>query len=115
LVNARLITANKTTTGGATLILTEAMSLNRDCSPQGHIDAKIVAQPDHGAVSIQPGSAFPAYSPADPPYLCNARKSPATIVTYRATPGFTGQDTASIQLFFPDGRAPTILYHIDVR
>jgi hypothetical protein len=51
----------------------------------------------------------------DPPYLCNAKKSPATLITYRSAPDFTGKDTAAVQIFFPDGRAPTMLFHLEVR
>lgn len=115
LANARLITANKTTMAGATLMLASPMSLAKDCSPLGQVDAKIITPPDHGTVHIEQGMAFPSYTPGDAPYLCNARKGPATLITYRSAPGFSGQDAATVQIFFPDGNAPTILFHLDVR
>ncbi len=100
---------------GTTLMLASPQALARDCSPLGPVEAKVVTQPDHGTVAIAKGMAFSNYTPGDPPYLCNAKKSPATLITYRSAPGFSGQDTAAVQIFFPDGHAPTMLFHIDVR
>ena len=111
---ARLITANKTTTSGATLILASPAALAPDCSELGQVEARIVSGPEHGVVRIAKGTAFPNYAPGDPPYVCNARRSPATLITYRSEVGFVGEDTASVQIFFPDGRAPTLLVHITV-
>lgn len=115
LAAARMVTVNKTTTAGTTLMLTSVGSLNRDCTSRGQVTAKVVQAPDNGTVHIENGMAFPSYSPGDAPYLCNARKSPMTLITYRAEPGFTGQDTTSVQVFFPDGNAPTLLFHIAVQ
>jgi hypothetical protein len=115
LANAKMITVNKTTKTGTTLVLASPQSLAIDCSPLGEVDAKIIAPPDHGTVDIVKGMAFSNYTPGDPPYLCNAKKSPATLITYRSTPGFSGQDTVSVQIFFPEGRAPTVIFHLDVR
>lgn len=115
LAAARLVTVNKTTTAGATLMLTSVGSLNQDCTSRGQVTAKVVQAPDNGTVHIENGMAFPTYSPGDAPFLCNARKAPMTLISYRASPGFTGQDTTSIQVFFPDGNAPTFLFHIAVQ
>jgi hypothetical protein len=115
LANARMVSVNKTTTAGATLMLASPQALAKDCSPLGQVDAKVITPPDHGTISIEKGMAFPNYTPGDAPYLCNAKKSPATLITYRAVPGFSGQDTASVQIFFPDGHAPTMLFHLEVR
>jgi hypothetical protein len=115
MANARMITVTKTTMAGATLMLASPQALAPDCSPLGQVEAKVITPPDHGAVHIEQGMAFPNFSPGDPPYLCNARKSPATLITYRSAPGFSGQDTAAVQIFFPDGKAPTMLFHLNVQ
>ncbi|MGI4809552.1 MAG: hypothetical protein ACRYF2_15765 [Janthinobacterium lividum] len=115
LANAKTISVGKTTTTGATLILASPQSLARDCSPLGQVVAKVVTPPEHGTVAIEDSMAFSNYTPGDPPYLCNAKKSPATLITYRSASGFSKQDVASVQIFFPDGHAPTMLFHIDVR
>ncbi len=95
-------------------MLASLAALAPDCSALGQVEAKIVSGPEHGVVQITKGTAFPNYAPGDPPYVCNARRSPATLITYRSEVGFTGEDTASMQIFFPDGRAPTLLVHIAV-
>jgi hypothetical protein len=115
LATAKMITTNKTTTAGATLLLASPQALASDCTPLGQVDAKVMTPPDHGTIHIEKGMAFPHYAPGDPPYLCNTKKGPATLITYQAAPGFSGQDTAVVQIFFPDGNAPTILFHIAVR
>jgi hypothetical protein len=115
LAKAREIMMNKTTMAGATLLLASPASLNADCTPLGPVEAKVVTAPEHGKVRIAPGPAFPNYVPGDPPYACNAHRSPATIITYRAAPGFSGEDSTAVQIFFPDGDAPTVLFHIAVR
>ena len=115
LANARTISIGKTTTTEATLILASPQSLARDCSPLGHVDAKVITPPEHGTIAIQNSMAFSNYTPGDPPYLCNAKKSPATLITYKSSPGFTGQDATTVQIFFPDGHAPTMLFHINVQ
>jgi hypothetical protein len=59
--------------------------------------------------------AFSNDAPGDAPYVCNAQKSPATLITYSSALGFSGQDAAAVQLFFPDGQATAMLFHLDVR
>ncbi len=71
--------------------------------------------PDHGVVQIRQGVAYPRYVPGDPPFARNAIRSPATIITYRSSPGFSGEASDAVQIFFPDGDAPTVLFHIAVQ
>ena len=115
LATARSITVNKQTTAGARLILGSLQSLARDCSPLGVVEAKLLTPPANGTVRIEQGTAFSNFSAGDPPYACNSRRSPATVVSYQASPGFTGQDAAVVQIFFPDGNAPTMVFSIGVR
>jgi len=114
LAAAKLITVNRTTTAGATLNLAGPQALGPDCSPTGEVVVKVTAAPDHGTVHVEQGMIFSNYKPGDPPYLCNARKTPATLVSYRATAGFVGDDVAVIQIFFPNGQAPMVRYNITV-
>lgn len=115
LASADLITINKATTSGATLTLATPQALARDCSTLGTVTVKVVEAPDHGTIIVAPGTAFSNYVPGDAPYLCNARRTPATLLTYQPTPGFSGDDIAVVQIFFPDGKAPTDRFNIAVR
>jgi hypothetical protein len=115
LARAREIVMHKTTLAGETLLLASPASLAPDCTPLGAVEAKVVVPTDHGVVHVQQGTAFPHYVPGDPPFACNSIRSPATIITYRSSPGFAGEDTAAVQIFFPDGDAPTVLFHIAVQ
>nr|WP_294556203.1 hypothetical protein [uncultured Rhodopila sp.] len=115
LATARVVTVDKTIMAGQTLLLASPQSLARDCTPLGKVDAKVITPPENGTIHIDSGMAFPNFTPGDPPYLCNSKKLPATVISYRSTPGFSGRDTAVVQFFFPDGNAPTFLFHIAVR
>jgi hypothetical protein len=88
LAKAREIVMHKTMMAGATLLLASPQSLAPDCTPLGQVEAKVVVPPGHGR--------------------------PATIITYRSAAGFTGEDSAAVQIVFPDGDAPTVVFHIDV-
>lgn len=115
LMSASMITVRKTTTSGATLLLANLHSLNPDCTPIGPVEARIATPPAHGTVHIAMGTAFPSYVPGDPPYACNSRRLPATLISYQPTPGFTGQDVAVVETFFPSGRSPSLRFEITVR
>jgi hypothetical protein len=114
LATARLISVHKTTMAGETLLLASPQALAADCSPLGEVRAKVLTPPGNGTIHIAHGMAFSDFVPGDPPFLCNTRRTPATLITYRASPGFSGEDTAVVRIVFPDGRAPTILFHITV-
>ncbi len=89
-------------------------ALDRDCNPLGQIEVKVTSPPDHGTVHVTSGLNFSEHRPGDPPYFCDARRTPATIVTYQAAPAYTGSDVSVFQIFFPDGRAPTVRTDITV-
>jgi hypothetical protein len=114
LATASLISMHKTTMAGETLLLASPQALAADCSPLGAVGAKVLTPPRDGTLHIADGMAFSNFVPGDPPFLCNTRKTPATLITYRASPGFSGEDTAVVRIVFPDGRAPTIVFHITV-
>lgn len=114
LASARLIIVHRTTSAGATLLLASPQALDPSCAPLGDIVVKVTSAPDHGTVHVAAGSAYSNFQPGDPPFMCNARKSPATLITYQAAAGYTGPDVAVVRIFFPDGHAPTIRYDITV-
>lgn len=114
LAAAKLVTIHKTTTAGAPLGLAAPQALDRDCVPLGQVVVKVLTPPDHGTIHVGQGTVFSNYQPGDPPFPCNARKTPATLVSYHAADGFLGDDVAVIRIFFPDGRAPTVRYDITV-
>jgi hypothetical protein len=115
IANAQIVTVDKTTSAGSTLMLASPQSLARDCQTLGRVEAKVMTPPDHGTVHIEAGSAFPNFVPGDPPYACNGKRYPATLISYQSAADFTGQDSAVVQIFFPDGKAPTIRFQIAVR
>ena len=115
IASAKLVVVNKVALNGEQLNLSSYQSLAPDCTPLGHVATRITTQPAHGNLQIVDGSAFPNYSPGDPPYRCDGTKSPATLLSYRSVPGYVGLDTTVVEVFFPNGNAPTIRYNIMVK
>ncbi|GAB0118918.1 hypothetical protein Acid7E03_29900 [Acidisoma sp. 7E03] len=114
MVKSKELVTHKTTISGGILLLASASSLAPDCTPLGPIEVKIITPPQHGTVHAAAGTAFPEYVRGDPPYACNKKRSPAEIITYQSTPGFTGEDSTLMQIFFPNGDAPKMLFHLSV-
>lgn len=81
--------------------LAEPAALKADCSPMGQVEAKVGVAPEQGRVRIVQGATFPNYVPGDPPYACDARRSPATIIIYRASRCFSGEDATAVKIVFP--------------
>lgn len=71
---ARLVTVNKITTVGATLMLASPQSLARDCTPLGQVEVKVTTAPDHGIIHIDKGMAFSNFVPGDPPIFAMQRR-----------------------------------------
>lgn len=91
------------------------LSINPDCSSNGYPEIRIVTPPAHGAISSAPGQGYSNFPKENVRAACNAKKIPVTYIHYRAQPGFTGTDTATIEVLFPLGRLNTVDYAIRVR
>ena len=115
LAAAKMISLDKTVMAGQSLSLSKFSSLKKDCTQDGDISVKVLTQPEHGAVQVNQVMAFSEYEPGDPHFQCNNKKAPMTEITYRAQAGYAGDDTIVLQVFFPSGNAPTILYRLSVR
>lgn len=91
------------------------LSINPDCSSNGYPTIRIVTPPTHGAISTAPGQGYSNFPEENVRAACNAKKIPVTYIHYRAQPGFSGTDTATIEVLFPLGRLNTVDYAITVR
>ena len=115
LAAARFVRVDKTVLAGSEIDLTTSRSLNGDCSPHGHVEARVVSQPAHGTVTIEDATIYPTFAPNHPLNHCNGRKAMATVVKYRAESGYTGSDVAVVEVFFPSGNSPTMTFNIAVK
>ena len=91
------------------------MTLNPDCSPVGYPSAQLVSGPSNGAVTMFKGAAFPAYPSDNPRSACIKRRVPGTIIEYRPRRDFTGSDSFTVNVIFPDGTERTDTFNITVK
>ena len=94
--------------------LTFEYSLNADCTAVGKVVVRDLKKPSHGTVTIEEGEAYTYFDKDNQRYHCNTQKSQGVLVLYQSAPGYTGPDSASIQVFFPTGHERTVDYDISV-
>ncbi|MDG6093795.1 hypothetical protein LOC54_01490 [Acetobacter sp. AN02] len=101
--------------GGRSVVLTNAVLVNPDCSSAGTAHFTITRQPQHGTLKIESGEYYPSYPSSDPNrYACNVRKHPGILVRYIPQPGYTGEDFTAISAIAPSGNMATADYRISV-
>ncbi len=92
-----------------------AAALNPDCSIAGEPFITVVKAPTNGQMTVEKGEAFPTFPKENVRSACNTQKVPATLLYYTSNPGFTGTDTAMIELVTPLGGLIRTSYVITVR
>ena len=105
----------RTVIAGKPFKLTSAISTNPDCTSAGDPVMRVTAPPANGSVSIGRGSAFPYFPESNPRSVCNRRRVPATVATYVARRGYTGPDSLSVEVIFPNGQLRQESYSLMVR
>jgi len=100
---------------GNPVVVYETTGLNPDCSRTGAIVIRVVKPPAHGSLKVADASVFPHYPPANVRSVCNSRSVPGYRVTYQSRKGYSGADSAELQVFFPAGRALDVTTPIEVK
>lgn len=108
-------TIQKTAISGEAVRLAEPQSLKEDCTPDGHIDGRVVTQPEHGTITIEDGLAFSRFPASDPHADCNKYKRPALLITYRSDSDFKGTDSAMVEVVPPKGKTVIARFDITVK
>jgi hypothetical protein len=93
----------KVAASGAPMLLYQAWSVNPDCTPTGTVTMRVVASPNHGRVSIVRAQVFPRFPSYNPRSHCNARRVTGVKAMYVSRRGYTGPDTAAVEVIFPSG------------
>ncbi len=93
----------KVAASGAPMLLYQAWSVNPDCTPTGTVTMRVVSSPNHGRVSIVRASVFPRFPPYNPRSHCNARRVMGVKAMYISRQGYTGPDTAAVEVIYPSG------------
>jgi hypothetical protein len=89
--------------------------INPDCSVIGVPTVRIVEQPKSGKAAIENGTGFPAFPANNPRSKCNQSRNDGAIISYTPDPGYTGADSITVDIIYPDGNAAKRRYAIDVK
>jgi hypothetical protein len=95
--------------------MNDFIGLNPDCTATGVAKVTVVTPPEHGAMTVERGEAYPSFPRDNPRSACNTRKAPAVLLYYQSAPGYTGNDTAVVEVVFPAGNLRHQTYMITVR
>ena len=109
------VSGPKVTTGGKPLKVDIGYSINPDCSSRGRTDIRVLAGPQHGAVSVRDGMDFPAFKPDNTRHHCNTRRVPVTEIVYTPAGRYVGPDSFEVEFVFPTGNARTHTYRVEAR
>jgi hypothetical protein len=90
-------------------------AINPDCSSIGLASVRVIGQPDHGNIAVENGTGYSNFPPENQRYECNKRKSQGISVVYEPHPGFTGTDSITLDIIFPQGLEVKRHYSIDVK
>jgi hypothetical protein len=89
-------------------------SVAPDCTTRGYAEIRVLTPPSHGSVRVAKGEDFPEFPKDNVRNECNKRKTPVMYIYYQSTPGFTGTDSATVQILFPGGNVRTVTYRVNV-
>jgi hypothetical protein len=104
----------KTVPPGHALKLNHFHDMHEDCTPTGSVFLTITKPPEHGTADYRNASDYPVYPTSNPRSVCNQRPHPGVQVWYQPAPGFTGQDSVSFRVQWPEGNENRYTYVINV-
>ena len=104
-----------TAISGRPLKLNFSNTTNPDCSSIGETIVKLTREPQHGRVTISKASDFPSFPKKNVRYTCNKQRVSGTKTVYVSERGFTGTDSAAIEIIFASGSTARRSYTINVR
>jgi hypothetical protein len=105
----------KTALSGKPLKLNFSNATNPDCSSIGETVVRLTQAPQHGKVTISKASDFPGFPKGNARRDCNKKRVAGTQTVYVSERGYTGSDSAAIEIIFPTGATARRSYTIDVK
>ena len=105
---------NAVATAGQKRLLEFVFALKVDCSSDGFSTVTTVEPPQHGKITAEHGTGTSNFPPSNPRFECNKHESEGTVITYEPAPGFTGADTATVDIAYADGGSARHRFSITV-
>ena len=104
-----------TALSGRPLKLNFSNTTNPDCTSVGETVVTLTQAPKHGRVTIAKESDFPSFPKKNARYACNKKRVAGTRTVYVSERGYTGSDSAAIEIIFANGATARRYYTINVR
>ena len=105
----------KTALSGQPLKLNFSNATNPDCTSVGETVVRLTQAPQHGKITISKTSDFPSFPKGNARRDCNKKRVTGTQTVYVPQAGYTGTDTAAIEIIFPTGGTAKRSYTINVK
>ncbi|MEJ0077519.1 MAG: hypothetical protein WDO17_19190 [Alphaproteobacteria bacterium] len=105
----------KTALSGKPLKLNFSNTTNPDCSSVGETLVRLTQAPQHGKITISKASDFPSFPKGNARRDCNKKRVAGTQTVYVSEPGYTGTDSAAIEIIFPTGGTARRSFAITVK
>jgi hypothetical protein len=105
----------KTALSGKPLKLNFSNAINPDCSSVGETVVRLTQAPQHGKITISKASDFPSFPKSNARRDCNKKRVAGTQTVYVSEPGYSGTDSAAIEIIFPTGGTARRSYTITVK
>ncbi|MGO4715019.1 hypothetical protein [Bradyrhizobium sp. 2TAF24] len=106
---------SKVAASGATIRLYRASSTNPDCSTAGEPIVRLTQSPQHGRIRLARTRVYINFPPNNLRSACNRSGVRGVLVSYVSQRGYTGPDSAAIDVFYPSGNVRQASFDIAVR
>jgi len=90
-------------------------ALNPDCTNNGDIDGRIVAQAQNGTVELEQGTGFAFYNEHNPRAACNNKSVQGIRVKYTSKDAYIGKDAFEVEFLTPNGSDVNWKYSVTVK
>ena len=89
--------------------------LEPDCSTPELPAVRVIEQPKNGTLAIESGMGFSNYPQSNLRFECNKRKSDGISVMYQSNARYTGPDSTTVEIIWPNGQSTTRRFLLDVK
>jgi hypothetical protein len=89
--------------------------LNPDCSLIGIPTVRILEPPKSGQATVEKDSGFPSFSATNVRSICNGDRVDGAAISYMPNVGYTGTESITVEIIYPDGTDSKRHYSIEVK
>jgi hypothetical protein len=110
-----LTTYERTVLSDARTTVQTYYSITPDCKQSGTVTVRVLKQPSHGTLEVEPGKGFPSYAADNIRSKCNAQEVELTRLWYKSKADFKGRDQVQTETFFSNGSSMKATLQITVK